>query len=70
MGAGLGFTVVHAVFTSKGLNELLQSHVSADVVGDADGGLNAEEDSGEGRVEGLEVVGELCHDWAELGFPV
>lgn len=45
--------------TGKGLDQVLQGHVAAVVVGGTDGHLDLEDHGGEGGVEGLEVVGKL-----------
>mmetsp|Transcript_6405 Transcript_6405/g.17100 ORF Transcript_6405/g.17100 Transcript_6405/m.17100 type:complete len:271 (+) Transcript_6405:811-1623(+) len=59
VGLVLRLVVVHAILSSQGLDQVLQSHVPAHVITGAYGALDHEQAGGEGRVEGLQVEGEL-----------
>lgn len=61
---------MHAIFSGQRLDEIFQTHIATDIVTDSDCLLNCKKAGSKGRVERLQVVGKLVHDWLELGVPL
>jgi len=69
VGLAKGHVNIDPIFTSEGLDEVLEGDVPTVVVGAADGHLHPEDCRREGGVEGLEIVGEFVKDSTEFRLP-
>jgi hypothetical protein len=61
---------VHPIFPGKGLDEIFQTDITADIIACSNGLLDCKEAGSEGRVERLQVESEFVHDRLELGVPL